>query len=735
QCADCDDALAESYPGAPEQCDGLDNDCDGAVPTNEADRDGDGWAACAECNDRDEDVHPGAEEVCDGVDNNCDGTLLAGERVDADGDGSRACADCDDHMANTYPGAPEQCDGIDNSCDGVVDEGVDDDDDGDGWSECDGDCDDSQLEVSPDTEELCDYQDNNCNGQVDEDFRVGSRYVDDENCGACLNDCTARDWDNASGYCDSERSVPTCDYVCLDGYVDVNGGGSDGCECLYLGPDDEPFDGIDANCDGEDGDPDGAIYVAEFGRPGGAGSIDDPVDSVQAGVDLAEDVGITYVVVAGGRYSDPLSLVDGLQVMGGFSPDFDTRDASRYPSVLDVTGGQAAVVAVGITGPTTLDGFEVVGRAAHVLGASAIGVWIADSGPGLVLSNNTIRATFGEDGLDGTSGLDGAYGQAGVSGAEGGWAQCSALPPGGPGGLNTCGGVDVRGGPGGDARCPSAFSYQGSGGAGSPAAVGGGGGAGACDAMISSDMECDECYIDVCFNDGRDGGLGQTGVDGAGGGGAPAAALSDSGWQVTRGADGGDGRPGGGGGGGGVGSGAEVTGCGTSSHLGGTGGGGGAGGCGGLGGLGGVGGGASVAVTVYFTDASLGWPTLRGNTLKAGDGGDGGNGGDAGLGGNGGKGGFGGENDRTTGWCGEKGGDGGDGGDGGSGGGGGGGAGGVSFAVYAAGAIPAGGAEIPADNSLQWGIPGTGGMGGAGGFSSSSDGASGAAGVAGPVNW
>ena len=77
---DCDDADPGSYPGAPESCDGLDNDCDGSVPVNEVvDGDSDSFVACADCDDGDGSIYPGAVETCDGVDGNCDGTLAFGD--------------------------------------------------------------------------------------------------------------------------------------------------------------------------------------------------------------------------------------------------------------------------------------------------------------------------------------------------------------------------------------------------------------------------------------------------------------------------------------------------------------------------------------------------------------------------------------------------------------------------------------------------------------------------------
>ncbi len=45
--SDCDDSEAAMHPGHVELCDGLDNDCDGVVPVDEVDADGDGIYDCA----------------------------------------------------------------------------------------------------------------------------------------------------------------------------------------------------------------------------------------------------------------------------------------------------------------------------------------------------------------------------------------------------------------------------------------------------------------------------------------------------------------------------------------------------------------------------------------------------------------------------------------------------------------------------------------------------------------
>ena len=119
-CAECDDTDPLTFPGAPELCDGLDNDCDTVVPAIEADGDLDGAPGCADCDDADATVFPGAPELCDGLDNDCD-TFVPANEADGDGDSFPLCNDCDDVNPAVFPGAAETCDGLDTDCDGLLD--------------------------------------------------------------------------------------------------------------------------------------------------------------------------------------------------------------------------------------------------------------------------------------------------------------------------------------------------------------------------------------------------------------------------------------------------------------------------------------------------------------------------------------------------------------------------------------------------------------------------------------
>jgi len=185
---DCDDAQAAAYPGNPEICDSIDNDCNGAVDDGlmsdwYKDSDGDTYgdpstktSACSspgagwvtndgDCNDSEPKAWTGAAEVCDSIDNDCDGKVdedvSSTWYADADGDGHgdasspyTGCAaetgyvtssdDCNDAVAADFPGNDEICDGIDNDCDSQVDsadssltDGTDypADNDGDGYGD------------------------------------------------------------------------------------------------------------------------------------------------------------------------------------------------------------------------------------------------------------------------------------------------------------------------------------------------------------------------------------------------------------------------------------------------------------------------------------------------------------------------------------------------------------------------------------------------------------------------
>jgi hypothetical protein len=170
---DCDDSRADAFPGAPEQCNTADDDCDGLVDEDaavvpyypDADNDGAGDADAQplydcrrpagyvsrndDCDDLDPDISPLADEVCNGEDDDCDGDIDLDDPDldeadatwyrDGDGDGVGdssntlvSCeppdgyadegGDCRDDDPDIYPGADERCNGLDDDCDLLADE-------------------------------------------------------------------------------------------------------------------------------------------------------------------------------------------------------------------------------------------------------------------------------------------------------------------------------------------------------------------------------------------------------------------------------------------------------------------------------------------------------------------------------------------------------------------------------------------------------------------------------------
>jgi hypothetical protein len=370
---DCDDAAADVFVGAPEQCNVRDDDCDRQVDEDVTafsswrDGDGDGWGdpaveqqGCAlapgfvlradDCDDGVRTVSPSATEVCNGVDDDCDGAIddEAVDRTvvyaDLDGDGwgagaELACAgpgavlragDCDDAADAVHPQATELCDGVDGDCDGEIDEGAADrvtafvDGDGDGWGAdgsgalvCpapglvrrEGDCDDARAEVNPTAAEVCDGADDDCDGAIDGGAIDRERVYDDSDgdgwgagagrltCAGPEDVLVAGDCDDADGArhpgvverCDGVDQ--DCDTVIDDAavdaevwYVDADGDGfggaafslvacaapvgwvGDATDCDDLEAAD--FPGATERCDGVDNDCDGEIDEGAVGGDG-----------------------------------------------------------------------------------------------------------------------------------------------------------------------------------------------------------------------------------------------------------------------------------------------------------------------------------------------------------------------------------------------------------------------------------------------------------------------------------
>ena len=225
----------------------------GAIPA--------GYVANAlDCNDGDAAIHPGAPEVCNGVDDNCNGQidegLLRTLYRDADGDGygvpnqtivvctspsgwTTQSGDCNDANPAVHPGATEACNAIDDNCNGQIDEdasGVDTD--GDGVHNACDNC--PTVPNSTQTDSDGDHKGNAC-----------------DNCPLAFNPSqTDTDGDSLGDACDNCLSAPNLAQTDTDG--DRVGDACDNCVYDFNSTQgDVNRDGIGDACDVNDG----LIYI------------------------------------------------------------------------------------------------------------------------------------------------------------------------------------------------------------------------------------------------------------------------------------------------------------------------------------------------------------------------------------------------------------------------------------------------------------------------------------------
>jgi len=366
-CQDCDDSTNAINPGATEACDGIDNDCDGALDeagaTGESawftDSDGDGYGyaedmtiACDapegtvanndDCNDSSAAAHPGGTEVCDSLDNDCNGSTDGTDASDAsnwypdgDGDGygsgstvSTAClqpagfvadaTDCNDTDSGAHPGAVETCDGGDENCDGLIDE--DFDTDGDGVTTCGGDCDDTTAAVFPGATEACDGDDNDCDGATDEPGSTGEStfHPDGDGDGYGAGNSTISACAAPAGFVADATDCNDADSGAHPGATETCDQGDEDCDGVVDNGFDTDDDGV-TTCSGDCDDGNAAIL------PGATEACDGDDNDCDGATDEPGATGETtwYLDFDGDTFGSPGFPFDSCDAPGGYTDNSD----------------------------------------------------------------------------------------------------------------------------------------------------------------------------------------------------------------------------------------------------------------------------------------------------------------------------------------------------------------------------------------------------------------------------
>ncbi len=380
------------------------------------DADGDGQIALGDggedCNDDDAAVFFGAVEECDGIDNDCNGLIDDDDPEvvadlyypDADGDsfgddeavGVKYCnppsgttldnRDCNDSAESISPDADEVCDAVDNDCNGQVDDGfffetwyIDADQDGYGDAEdagtytCDpptdgvvtnDDCDDADAAIHPAAAEVCDFIDNDCDLLIDDDdpsldpAGLLDWYYDLDNDGFGDVVVAAQACSQPFGLVGDNSDCDDDDPTILgptDWYDDVDGDGFGGGSPVAYGTCAPPVGGqlpahIGLDCD----DGDATIW------PGAPEVCDDLIDQSCTGYDaVCPDPGTTGLYDADVKF---VGTADGdLMFVGRSAGDFDgdgRADVLLSAQWADGIGPDAGMVYV-VPGPDLPARYEV----------------------------------------------------------------------------------------------------------------------------------------------------------------------------------------------------------------------------------------------------------------------------------------------------------------------------------------------------------------------------------------
>lgn len=170
--------------------------------------------------------------------------------------------------------------------------------------------------------------------------------------------------------CGGKDSGPGCEDLDGDGVTTCDGDCDDDNPLAVPNSNELCGDSADNNCDGvsdENCPPGVGTFVsAIIGDDANGGTIDLPKRTIAAGVATAVSIGGDQTVIVGqGSYPEKVTLVEGVDLQGGYACDATTctwaRDTVVFESLIENQDFEGVFAGAGITRATLLEGFAITG--------------------------------------------------------------------------------------------------------------------------------------------------------------------------------------------------------------------------------------------------------------------------------------------------------------------------------------------------------------------------------------